>query len=163
MAGLREALAEAGHPEARTLGQSGNVVLASSEAPDAVARRIEELVEAAFGVSSGVLTRSREELEAVVAADPLAGVATDPRRHQVLFLATAPDPAVADAIAALDVAPEQVVLDGRELHCWHPDGIRDSRLSRRLDALDLGPAATARNWNTIVKLVALAGAVAGED
>ncbi len=60
MAGLREALARAGHPEARTLGQSGNVVLASAEEPDAVARGIEDL-------RSGRQTlRDREEVIAGV-------------------------------------------------------------------------------------------------
>jgi hypothetical protein len=26
-------------------------------------------------------------------------------------------------LAAADLAPEQVIVDGREIYAWHPDGV----------------------------------------
>jgi uncharacterized protein (DUF1697 family) len=108
-------------------------------------------------VDVDVVVRTRAELEDVVARNPLGAVATDPRLHQVTFLSGEPDPEAVRALVALDVAPEQVVISGREIHAWHPGGIQGSRLARRLADSRLGVPATARNWNTVTKLLALAG------
>ena len=53
------------------------------------------------------------------------------------------------------VEPERLVVIGRELHAWHPDGIARSGLSAGLAGPTLGVEATARNWTTVTKLLAL--------
>jgi uncharacterized protein (DUF1697 family) len=58
-------------------------------------------------------------------------------------------------LEAADVAPEQFVLEGRELYAWHPGGVQRSKLNKLL-AQRLGLTATARNWNTVTTLLALA-------
>jgi uncharacterized protein (DUF1697 family) len=157
MADLRAALEAAGHGDVRTLLQSGNVVLDADATGDELRRELEATISAAAGFACPVVLRTREELGAVLAANPLAGVADDPRRHQVTFLDRAPDPAVAAELHALDVAPEAVVVVGRELHAWHPDGIGRSPLAERLARLALPDVtATSRNWATVTKLAALA-------
>jgi uncharacterized protein (DUF1697 family) len=52
---------------------------------------------------------------------------------------------------------ERVVLAGREIYAWHPDGIGRSRLWTLLAGRGLGVTATARNWTTVTKLLELAG------
>jgi uncharacterized protein (DUF1697 family) len=54
------------------------------------------------------------------------------------------------------VAPERFVVSGREIYTWHPDGIQRSKLNTALSGKRLGVTATARNWNTVTKLLALA-------
>lgn len=156
MADLRDLLEGLACADVRTLGQSGNAVFAS----DAPAARLEAAIEkgvAGLGVETKVITRTIDELAAVVARNPFAAVSTDPRRHQVSFLAAEPDPAVVRQLEAVDVAPERVALDGREIHAWHPDGIQRSRLARLLTDRRLGVTATARNWSTVTALLELAG------
>ena len=46
---------------------------------------------------------------------------------------------------------------GREVYCWHANGIHASPLGKLLGKVDLGATATARNWNTVLKLHELAG------
>jgi uncharacterized protein (DUF1697 family) len=157
MADLRAVLTAAGYGDVRTHLQSGNVVLTSDLAASALARAVEQHIATGLGVDVDVVVRTRAELEDVVARNPLGAVATDPRLHQVTFLSGEPDPEAVRALVALDVAPEQVVISGREIHAWHPGGIQGSRLARRLADSRLGVPATARNWNTVTKLLALAG------
>ncbi|MFE7542515.1 hypothetical protein ACFU5X_17475, partial [Streptomyces platensis] len=55
-------------------------------------------------------------------------------------------------------APDQYRLIGRELYLWCPGGIGRSKLADAVSRAPLGVTATARNWNTVTKLLALAAA-----
>jgi uncharacterized protein (DUF1697 family) len=157
MAALRDALAGAGYEDARTYLQSGNVVLSADASPDEVERRLESIIESAFGFTTTVIVRSRDELAAVVERDPLGDVADNPSRYLVSFLAGDPAPDVARRIGELDVAPERLVVAGREIYAWLPDGVQRSRAMKELAERRIGVAATARNWNTVRALLRMAG------
>jgi uncharacterized protein (DUF1697 family) len=153
---LREVLTEAGYADVQTLLQSGNVVLTSTAKPAKLTRDLEALIEERLGVAAPVIVRSRDELAAVVEHDPLGDVADDPKRHVVYFLDGEPAKDVVRQLEAEDVAPEAVAFAGREIHTWHPDGIQRSPLVKLLTDKRLGVTYTARNWNTVTKLLALA-------
>lgn len=153
---LRELLEAAGHRDVRTYVQSGNVVLTSRRAPDSLRRELERQIAAGLGVEVQVVVRTRDELADVVARNPLADVADDPKRYQVTFLDREPEPERLRPLEALDVAPERLVVSGRELYAWHPDGMQRSRLARALSDARLGVTATARNWRTVTTLLAMA-------
>ena len=68
----------------------------------------------------------------------------------MLFLPAPPDP---DAVASLDhdeLLPELVAVVGRDVHSWHPEGLRRSRLDQELTRLGL--VGTARSWRTVLRL-----------
>jgi uncharacterized protein (DUF1697 family) len=153
---LREALADAGYGSVRTYVQSGNVVLDSDETPVALEASCERLVAERFGLDVPVIVRTRDELAAVVEHNPLGEVATDPKRYQVTFLAEKLDPDRASELAALATDAERLVVHGRELYAWHPDGVGRSKLASTLAATGLGVKATARNWKTVVTLLDMA-------
>lgn len=156
MAALRELLSGLGYDDVRTYLQSGNVVLSSRVSADRLERELEQQLAAGFGADVRVLVRTRDELADVVARDPLGKVADNPARYLVSFLSAEPDPDVVRELTTVDVAPEQFVVSGRELYAWHPDGIQRSPLAKLLSERRLGVVATARNWNTVTKLLALA-------
>ena len=83
-------------------------------------------------------------------------MADDPSRYLVSFLSAEPDPARVREAEAVDVGPERFVVSGREIYAWHPDGVHASKLAKVLSERRLGVTATARNWNTVTKLLALA-------
>jgi uncharacterized protein (DUF1697 family) len=155
---LRELLADAGFDDVRTYLQSGNVVLSSDASPDEVVRECEEQIAARFGLDIRVVVRTRDDLAEVVRRDPLGKVAVNPKRYQVTFLTAEPAPEVVRKLAAATASPEQLVHVGRELYAWHPDGVGRSRLGTLLAGRALGVTATARNWTTVTKLLALADA-----
>jgi uncharacterized protein (DUF1697 family) len=155
---LRELLGRLGYEDVRTLLQSGNVVLTSSLRGDRLAQALERQIAEGLGVDTAVVVRTRDELAAVVDANPFADVMTDGRRLQVTFLAGDPDPAYVRELEAADVGDERVAVVGREVYAWHPDGIQRSALFKLITEKGLGTTATARNWNTVCKLLALADA-----
>ncbi len=140
----------------RTLLQSGNVVLSADGAPDDVAAECERRIVARFGLDIHVIVRSGDELAEVVARNPLERVATEPKRYQVTFLAGELEPERKSEVEAAAAPPETVVVSGREIYAWHPEGLARSKLASLLAGKRLGVPATARNWSTVTKLLELA-------
>jgi uncharacterized protein (DUF1697 family) len=154
---LRRALDEAGFADVRTYVQSGNVVLTSRAAPAKVGAQAEAAIAERFGFDVDVIVRTGEQLAGVVARNPLADVADNPKRYQVSFLDGEPDPEVVERISGLAVDGERVVVLGREVYTWHPAGVARSKLAAKLAAAGgLGVRATARNWTTVTTLLEMA-------
>jgi uncharacterized protein (DUF1697 family) len=153
MPDLRAALESAGYKDSKTLVQSGNVVM---DGPKATPRGLERLLHDTFGLDIAIVVRTRAELAAVVAGDPFGEVVDQPKLYQVSFLSASPKPAVVKALEDADIAPERVAVRGREIYAWHAGGIQRSPLAKLLTDAKLGVTATARNWNTVTKLLELA-------
>jgi uncharacterized protein (DUF1697 family) len=156
MADLRAVLTRLGYESARTHLQSGNVVLSSTQSAKQVQQTIERGLAAEFGDGIEVFVRTRKELADVIANDPLGKISDNPSRYLVTFLSGKPDAKVVQAATEADVGGEQFVVDGPVIYTWYPAGLRDSKLTKLLSEKRLGVRATARNWNTIVKLLELA-------
>ena len=157
MADLRACVEGLGFQDVRTHINSGNLVFSGPGVePGEVRGQLELALEETFGFPVDVVVRTRDELAAVVAADPLGEVASDPSRYHVSFLAETLD---RSRVAHLDpkaYAPEAFHLDDREVYVWAPEGARDSRLLDALSEKKLGTTVTARNWRTVTKLLELA-------
>lgn len=162
MPDLRERLEKAGCIDVRTYLQSGNVVLRSSKGAKATAELVRGVL-ADMGVETPVVMRTRSELEAIIRRAPLRDVATDDAKLVVVFLSAPLDEARAAAIGELDVAPDQLVVAGREIHAWCPDGVSSPRVAKATtpSRLGKGVTATGRNWKTVLALAALAATTEG--
>jgi uncharacterized protein (DUF1697 family) len=156
MADLRALLMELGHDDVLTHLQSGNVVLTTGATPAKLKRELEQQIAAELGLETEVFVRTRKELADVIARNPLSSVADNPARYLVSFLATKPPADVARELRGAGVAPERIAISGREIYSWHPNGIHGSKLAAMLGRRRPGFTATARNWNTVTKLLALA-------
>ena len=152
---LRGLLERAGHEDVRTHLQSGNVLLSSPLAPRRLEAQLERQLADGIGIDVRVLVRTRAELAKVVAADPLGDVAANPSRYLVSFLSKRLPATVAHELQAAEIEPEQVAIVGRELYAWYPDGLQRSPLARLIADERLGVVSTARNWNTVTKLLEL--------
>jgi len=156
MKALHELLVDHGYEDARTYLQSGNVVLSSPKTPRRLEADLEKQLTVGLGIDVEVFVRTRAELADVIARNPLADVAHNPSRYQVSFLSGKPAARVVRELSAVDVAPEQFVVSGREIYAWHPNGVQRSRVAKLLTEERLGVTATARNWNTVTRLLELA-------
>jgi uncharacterized protein (DUF1697 family) len=154
MGDLRKVLEDNGYEDVRTHLQSGNVVLSSPISGARLERALERQLADGLGIEVEVLVRSRKQLSDVVARDPLGKVAKNPSRYLVSFLRSKPPAKVVRELEAEDVAPEQLVIDGREVYSWHPGGFQRSKL-RTLLTQRLGVTTTGRNWSTVTRLLAL--------
>jgi uncharacterized protein (DUF1697 family) len=155
MADLRKLLEEAGYEDVRTHLQSGNVVLSSTLSPRKLEAQLERQLAKRLGFDVQVLVRTRAELAKVVALDPLGKVVTNPSRYLVSFLSKPLPARVARELEAAEIAPARLVSEGRELYAWYPDGVQRAPLAKLLDDKRLGVVSTARNWNTVTKLLEL--------
>ena len=86
--------------------------------------------------------------------NPLREVVSDPSRYLVNFLSQEPDPQVVRALLEEDHRPETIAIEGSEAYVWTPDGVKAMTLSYVYLERRFGVTATARNWNTLEKIVA---------
>jgi uncharacterized protein (DUF1697 family) len=154
MADLRAWLSALGYEDVRTLLQSGNAVFRTKKRPATVRKEVEAAIEEGAGFHVDCVLRTADELRAVVAADPLGHVATNPSRYFVSFVDVKAEWPDVDAGA---FEPERVHLAEREAYFWVPDGTQNSKLLAAFPART-GQIATMRNWNTVTKLLAMADA-----
>jgi uncharacterized protein (DUF1697 family) len=160
MAELRACLEQQGFVRVRTLLQSGNVVFGGGRLRGAaLERRLEETARAALGVDTPFIVRTREEWDASVAANPFPEEAADGPGHLLLFCLKDAPPADAEArLRAAVKGRERVRVRGRQAYLVYPDGVGRSKLTVSVVERSLGSRGTGRNWNTVLKLQALAAA-----
>ena len=140
----------AGHACVKTYIASGNVVFASNKPEAAVKADLEARLAAYAGKPVGVMVRTAAEMAAVRDANPFADAPGN--RTVAIFLDDAPP---ADALDhATGQRDEEVRLGTREVYVLYGDGMADSKLK-----IPAAKAGTARNMNTVAKLVDMAAAL----
>jgi uncharacterized protein (DUF1697 family) len=160
MAELKTLLAKEGFADVRTLLQSGNVVFKAADTPaEALEKKIAAAIAKRFGADIKVMVRTPAELKKTAARNPYPNAARDDPGHLLIaFLAEKPAAPAAKAMMAL--APkfpnEPFKLDGREFFVHYARDIGNSKFTNVIIEKTLAVPATARNWNTVTKLIALA-------
>ena len=153
MADLKSALDDAGLADARTYLQSGNVVVTPrSGGAVELGETMERAIEGIAGRPIRVMVRTRDELDRIVAGNPLWDESLKPASLHTVFLEATPDPA---RVAELDPdrsPPDRFALSGREIYLHYPQGSGRSRLNLEYFEKTLGVAGTARNWNTVTRV-----------
>jgi uncharacterized protein (DUF1697 family) len=159
MADLRALLEKLGYANAKSLLQSGNLVFDAGDgrrAPD-IEQQLETGAKKHLGLDTAFFVRAGKEWKAIITGNPFPKEANaDPGHLLVVLLKDAP---AAGAVAALQAAisgREVVRAGGRHAYVVYPDGVGRSRLTMALIEKKLGTRGTARNWNTVLKLGALA-------
>ncbi len=156
MPALRELFAQAGYSGARTYLQSGNVVLESDASPEQLADESRRLISERFGFDVPVIVRTASELEAVVAHNPGPDGERSPKLYWVSVLAAALADDRVRWLQERAAAGEHFTARGREIYAWLPDGVARSKLATAMAAPAKGRTATARNWNSVRALLAMA-------
>jgi len=159
MAELRALLTKLGFEDVKTVLQSGNVVLrARTQPPAKLEATLEREVEKAFGMKVDFHVRTADEWRALVEANPFGAEAKrDPARLMLSCFKTPLDKTNVKALQAAITAitgPEVLRANGRHLYMVYPDGIGSSKAAPLVER-KLAARGTARNWNTVLKLVAL--------
>ena len=127
---------------------SGNLVFKSKLNAAKLQAILEKRLETYAGKAVGVHIRTAAEMRAVLRANPFPEAAGN--RNLVIFLDAAPPP---NAISkATGLADEKIALGLREIYVHYGEGMGQSKL--KIPAAKLG---TARNMNTVAKLVEMQG------
>jgi uncharacterized protein (DUF1697 family) len=157
MDALQRVYESLGLADVRTLLQSGNVVFRSNltDRPRLVKRIMQEL-ERQLGLEIEVILRTLAEVASIVERGPLLSPRADPSKLLVMFLSSVPNAAAQAALLKWHKTkemPELLELRGPEIYLYYPDGVGRSKLTGAVIENKLDTSGTARNWNTLVKLV----------
>ena len=146
MADLRGLCEAAGFERVRTYIASGNVVFEDSRSEAQVTAALEQALQGYADKAVPVVARTAAELRAVLDANPFADAPGN--KVQVFFFHAAPSIEAVNGQAG----DEAVAVGNRELYVrYGAAGIGRSKLKVS------GAEATARNVNTVAKLVEMAG------
>jgi len=158
MADLRDLLMQLGFANVISLLQSGNLVFdATGKTAAQLERLFETEVEKRLRLQTDFFVRTAKEWKDVVAHNPFPKEATrDPGHLVVMFLKDAPNVTAVKALQKAITGPEVVRAGDKHLYIVYPDGIGRSRLTNAVIDKQLGTRGTGRNWNTVLKLAALA-------
>jgi uncharacterized protein (DUF1697 family) len=147
MSELKETCVSLGYAKVTTYIASGNVLFESKDDEATIKAALEKQLESYAGKHVGVVVRSAKEMAAVLASNPFPQA--DGSRTAAIFLEHCPDSEAVDNLKGQK--NEELRLGIKELLVHYPDGIGQSKLS-----VPAAKAGTARNMNTVAKLVALA-------
>jgi uncharacterized protein (DUF1697 family) len=155
MDALRAMCDSLGFESPRTYVQSGNVVFRTRERNLArLTKQIEGAIESTFGFRSETVLRTTDEMRDAIARNPFAG-RNDIQAGKLLvvFLGGDVSAEARKVIAAINDVPEEIVLSGREIFIYYPNGMARPKLNfSRVDRV-LKVSWTGRNWNTVTKLL----------
>jgi uncharacterized protein (DUF1697 family) len=144
--------------EAQTYVQSGNVIFRTDERDIArLAKRIEDGIERKLGFRPDVILRTATEMREVIARNPFAkrrGI--EPSKLLVSFLASDPGAEAREKVRQMKCDPEELRIEGREMYIYFPNGVGRSKLSLVRLEKTLKTPGTARNWNSVTKMLEMA-------
>jgi uncharacterized protein (DUF1697 family) len=147
MADFKAICEEAGCAKVRTYIASGNAIFESRRSEAGVKAALEACLEEYAGRPVRVLVRTRTAMAGVLKANPFPEAAAN--RTVAVFLDEPPPVDTIDCIAGRN--GEEVELGLREIYIHYGDRMAGSKL--KIPAAKTG---TARNMNTIAKLIELA-------
>ena len=157
VADLRDMVGGLGFTDARTLLQSGNLVFRGEGTDEAAEAMLEAASEQRFGFQADYFVRTLKEWDDIIAANPFENEARDdPARLVVVALKSAVTKGALEALRGAIKGREYADAKARAAYIVYPDGQGDSKLTISVIERALGTRGTARNWNTVLKLAALA-------
>jgi uncharacterized protein (DUF1697 family) len=143
----------------RTLAASGNLVVESGKAADALEVDIEAAMKKTFGLEVAAMVRTPQQWAKLVAANPFPKEAVaHPAKVIAMVMKDGIKPGGLEAVQALTRNGERVEGVGDVLFFWFPEGQGESEIFRKATPRMLGMG-TGRNWNTVLKLADMAGAL----
>ncbi len=152
MAHLRAMMEQLGHTNVETYIQSGNVAFTPRARADNIHLEIAAIIQQELELSIPVVIRTHAQLLTLHKRVPFP--TTDGKRLHVVFLSETPTQAAIDRLDPKRSPLDLFAVDGAEIFVQYGTGAGQSKLT--LDFFErLGTTATARNWNTVERLLAL--------
>ncbi len=158
MEALRELHEGLGFERVVTLLQTGNVVFESVETePETLKNLISSEFDKSFGFHSEVMVRTSAELQGIFHHNPFH---ESPEKENkflvVMFLSAAPTVEAGESLLTDYNGPEEIRVNGKELYIYYTEGQGRSKLTNLYIEKKLKVPGTARNWNTVSKLLEMA-------
>ena len=155
---LRASCEALGFAGVKTYIQSGNVIFKAPKlSPTTLAKKLGECIVKDFGFSSEVISRTREEIKAIINDNPfMKEPGIDASNLHVVFLSQPASPTALNKLRDLTIAPDGVSYGDKEIYFYFPNGVSGSSVWKHpLDRVT-GVTGTMRNWKTVTTLYQMA-------
>jgi len=153
---LRDGCIDRSLKNVRTYIASGNLLFDSAYSKTQINTLLVEVL-AGHDLKNDVFLRRPRDLKAVVSSNPFPAAATSRPNHLLVVFMNKPMSLATEKLFSEYAGPEQLHAHGREVYIDYVDGVGKSKLTpAKIDKLS-GQPGTARNWNTVNKLIELSG------
>jgi len=152
---LREKLTEAGFENVATYINSGNAVLKTRLGTARVISTVAEICAREFGFDKDIHAPTAQEWRDLIDKNPFPKAVSEPKFLHAAVLEKAPDKANVEKVRSYAQNGERLEIVGKVAYLHTPAGFGTSKMAERFDKA-IGVANTARNWNTVMKLMELA-------
>ncbi|MDD7886890.1 DUF1697 domain-containing protein [Flavivirga sp. 57AJ16] len=154
MAKLRELLTNSGLEGVQTYIQSGNVIFKSSEKDiHKLELKIHEAIKTHFGFEVPILVKTPEDLQYIFDNCPFP----DEKKTNSYFtlLYSVPDKGLIDDVSKITYPNETFVIANNCIYFYCSTGYGKAKYNNNFFERKLKTTATARNYKTMVKLIAM--------
>lgn len=153
---LAAMLNELGCEKVTTYIQSGNVLLQHSQSDGQIlAQQITAKMQQTFGFEPKTLLLTLEQFQQAASNNPFPQAETEPKTLHMFFLAEPEVELDVEKLNSLKKPNEEFRLIEQVFYLHAPDGLGRSKLAEKVERI-LAVPTTARNWNTVNKLLGLA-------
>jgi len=153
---LTSMLNTVGCENVRTYIQSGNVLLQHAQSDgETLAQNITMKMQQTFGFEPKILLLTLEQFQQAVSNNPFVLAQAEPKTLHLFFLTNPVTELNTEKLNSLKKINEEFKLINQVFYLHAPDGIGRSKLAEKAESI-LAVPTTARNWNTVSKLLSLA-------
>jgi uncharacterized protein (DUF1697 family) len=153
---LREGLTDLGFESVGTYINSGNAYLKTSKPRAEVLRLTAKFCSSELGFDKDIYAVSLPEWRKLIENNPFPKAARDtPKYVHAAVLAKKPDPKNLALVRSFAVPGEAIEVVDKVAYLHTPFGFGASKLAEKFDS-KIGVPNTARNWNSVLKLLELA-------
>ena len=153
MVDLRNLLTTAGLQNVQTYIQSGNVVFHSSKNASELETKIQNLISAQFGFDVFVIVKTNNELQTIFDNSPFSKEKKE--KSYFIMLNKIPEPTLVEEVERITYENEEIVIKKDCLYFYCPTGYGQTKFNMNAYERKLKIIGTARNYNTMVKLLSL--------
>lgn len=151
MAQLREVLTKAKFKNVQTYIHTGNIVLESKFKAKSLEKKVHDLIQKQIGPDLVVVAKTPTQVQKILKENPFKK--EDASRIFYTMLAQKPSPAKIKEVTQTNFLPEKIQFKGDVAYAYIPESNAKSKINNNgLEKL-LGVSSTARNVNTMKKLL----------
>lgn len=154
MADLRAIATDLGASDVSTFIASGNLIADIPGSPSGFDRALEKAIESHFGFFRDVISRTPEQVRAALDAHPFEVI--EPKYSYVSFLTGTPTSTAVEKAKTFEVHDDRWDVIGQDMHIRYATGAGRPQMKTDSIMRALGTPGTARNLNTVKKLIDLA-------
>jgi uncharacterized protein (DUF1697 family) len=152
---LREALTAAGFQNAGTYINSGNAYLKTDMPRAEMLKIVSEICAEKFGFTKAIYAPTLQEWRKLIRQNPFPDALAVPKYLHAAVLEAKPKAGDVEAVRAYASGGERIEVVDKVAYLHTPNGFGTSKMAIKFDK-GIGVGSTARNWNTVLKLLELA-------